>query len=650
MKKIVQYRIWFVALAAVGLLAGLACTKEVVKEVPVEVVVEKEVVKEVVVEKPVIVEKEVVKEVVVEKPVIVEVEKVVQVEVVKEVEVQVGGPQGHVRIAASGQGKVSGWTSNCGGECYHHGLQSVGEPILQGARDAWGNHVYRPKVAESWTFNAAGGYTDFKIKKGNYFHKGWGEVTAADVAYTSNEGDPRCASQKSKDEANPIRHSGLPDPDYGCWEVMDKYTLRQPWTIGHPGVRNMWEITDSTYSWSVLSKRVYEEMGWEFARDNMILSGPYEYEVTDDTGWTTVARQDGLEDEQIPFVNRWSFELVPEYAVQKALLEAGQAHIGYATGDDIKRFLDMPHIRPLGTETGGQNVHWGGTYWETKHPVTGEPLIRTHREEFPWICAPGLDPLKPEATPCNDVAKKFRKALFMAVPRQDIVDAFLGGLGWPILSPIAHSGDPILKKYGDKWGYAEDTEKAKALFEEWKADYRAMGKDPDAVVLQSWVGTQPPRDILTEALFTHWAEVFGLDWELDTTPQQAFRPAHWRGRGSYHLLIVGAPTHRQLQMQWDTEAWYTALNFPGGLNVGYELPIHSQTILAKNLAWDDPAEQERLTVANRDYLMEQQIHTGLYEKNPLGTVYNSDVIASWPPQHGMTWLGWDFEYVTLRGR
>ena len=95
-------RVLFAVVAALVVVASLACTKEVVKEVQVEVVVEKEVVKEVMVPgETIVVEKEVVKEVmipgetiVVEKEVVKEVmvpgeTVVVEKEVVKEVEVEV---------------------------------------------------------------------------------------------------------------------------------------------------------------------------------------------------------------------------------------------------------------------------------------------------------------------------------------------------------------------------------------------------------------------------------------------------------------------------------------------------------------------------------------------------------------------------------
>ena len=75
--------------------------------------------------------------------------------------------------------------------------------------------------------------------------------------------------------------------------------------------------------------------------------------------------------------------------------------------------------------------------------------------------------------------------------------------------------------------------------------------------------------------------------------------------------------------------------------------MNSQTIAAKNEAWDDPAELERLTVLNRDWHYDQAIMTGAVEgAHP--ALYNSNVIASWTDRHpGVPWWMWDPEYVTL---
>ena len=79
---------------------------------------------------------------------------------------------------------------------------------------------------------------------------------------------------------------------------------------------------------------------------------------------------------------------------------------------------------------------------------------------------------------------------------------------------IKAAGDDAISKRDDGIVLI-DPDKAKALFAEWKADYAAMGKDPDAITVHAW-GTHHRAEV-TEGLLTHWAELFGIDWEIDKT-------------------------------------------------------------------------------------------------------------------------------------
>ena len=248
---------------------GETVTVEVVKEVEVPgetVVVEKEVVKTVevpgetvVVEKEVVttvevpgdtVTVEVVKEVmvpgetvVVEKEVVKTVEVPGKTVVVKEEvirEVMVGAPEGEIVMVLAGpMPSVSGWTSNCGGVCYWATLMNVTETLLHGGRDATGLPAYRGKVVESWEYAADFSYLDWQVKRGNHFHRGFGEVTAHDVVYTYNEGDPRFASDETKalveaSGAGAVIHRGLPEPFMGKLELLDDFTFRMPLLFGRP--------------------------------------------------------------------------------------------------------------------------------------------------------------------------------------------------------------------------------------------------------------------------------------------------------------------------------------------------------------------------------------------------------------------------------
>ena len=673
---------------------GETVTVEVVKEVEVPgdtVVVEKEVVKEVmvpgetvVVEKVVTetievpgetVVKEVLKEVmvpgetvVVEKEVVRTVEVPGQTVVVKEEvvrEVVRGASEGEIVMVLAGpMPSVSGWTSNCGGVCYWATLMNVTETLLHGGRDANGLPNYRGKVVESWEYAPDFSYLDWTVKRGNHFHQGFGEVTAHDVVYTYNEGDPRFASDETKklveeSGAGAVIHRGLPEPFMGKLELLDDFNFRMPLLFGRPEVNGLFQFTDDSYPVGIHSKRAFDEMGWEWVRDNIIGSGPYEYEELDsDVRWSMIARTDPEnEDEKIPFVYRWSILNIPDFNVRLGMYSTKQAHRAWldeSTEASIE-LLNQGHskIAPNGGKSSGIFT-WMGNYWETVDAQTGETLEREARgqignggDEYPWICPPGPDPLMPEVSDCNNVAKKFRAALFMSIDRRALLDALYSGWGKTTLSPV-NTDDPFVQKHGDRWGDPYNVMAAKALFAEWRSEYEAMGGNFDRVKVSAWIGTQGRKEI-TEAILSHWEELFGIKWEMDNTPQSSWSPGAWRGREGYQLVRDTSLTFRGNSMLWDVERWHTSLGQPTSRNAGLEMLKATETILAKSEAWNDPAKQEELTIDWMDWFYDQHISVGAFEAQNVHDLYRSDHIESWTSRvPGVPWILWDPEYVTLR--
>jgi len=614
---------------------GQTITKEVVKtvEVPGETVVvevEKEVVKTVAV--PQIVEKEVIRE------------------------VSVRGPSGEVIMSQGGVPSVCGWTSGCGGSLLWQALMGVSDTLFHGGKDGLGNPRFTGKVVETWSHASDFSYTDFTIRGGQEFHKGWGPLTADDVLYTFNEGDARYASDEAKALAaetkyGSIKHSGLPEPEMGKLEKLGPLSFRIPWVGGHPTSKTFFGFSDDDYPVGILSKKAYDDMGWEWVRDNVIGSGPYEVEEFSENMYSMVARADLENTWRVPHIYRWRFLNVPEYATRAAMYETSQIQLSWFNATDVEKYLKTGTSKyvPNGGR-GGKTLTWMGNFWETVHAESGETLERPYKEEYPWICGPGPDPLKPEDSPCNDVAKKFRKAMFMAVPRSQLKDSIFNGYADILLSPVANLNDGIIIKYGDKWGDPYNPEAAKALFEEWKTDYAALGKDPDSVKIHAWVGTDEGRTVFTEALMSHWKSIFGIDYELDNTPQSTWQPDNWRGRKAYQFVVDAAPTYRGKSMTWEVESWYTSIGAPQSRNEGMELLKATETIQAKGEAWNDPAELERLTVEWQDWLYGQSIMTGALESYG-DTIYRSDHIESWTSRKpGVPWYFWDAEYVTLVGQ
>jgi ABC-type transport system substrate-binding protein len=496
-------------------------------------------------------------------------------------------------------------------------------------------------------------YTDFKIKPGNYFHKGWGEVTAEDVVYTTNEGDNRWASEEAQRLADPVNNRALPDLAFGKWEVLDKYTVRQPWADGHPPIKGLFEVSNDAYPWGVHSKKLYDEKGWEYARDNMIGSGPYEVEHQDDERWTLIAREamDGLEDEKVPDILRWSFVAAPEYGTRLALFEAGEVAImsSVATVDKGRLLKQGRKYQTLQNgSVNGITFHFLGNYWETTHPTTGEPLVRSVVRDMPWICPPGPDLSKPHISECNDVAKLYRQALLMGIDRQALVDAFFPG-GTPILSAPINLSDPMIKKYGDRWGDAYDPERAKEIMAEWRVKYRALGKDPDSVVNHYWTNPGWALGVeIDQAIASHWEELFGIPTEFDTRPWSVWSPDAWYARKGFRMQATAAATYRGNLMSWDNEHRWSATAAPGGRNMGWESPVATRVLKEKKEAWNDVEKREQLTVEWMDHIYEQHMRIGLLE-GASGDMYNSDILAGFSSRvPGIPWVIWDMAYVTMR--
>ena len=77
-----------------------------------------------------------------------------------------------------------------------------------------------PGLAESWELSPDLSYMDFRLRQRVPFHKGWGEMTAEDVAFSYNDANaftnPASIHSQSSDFAPLIANV----------EALDRYTVR----------------------------------------------------------------------------------------------------------------------------------------------------------------------------------------------------------------------------------------------------------------------------------------------------------------------------------------------------------------------------------------------------------------------------------------
>ncbi|WEK03399.1 MAG: ABC transporter substrate-binding protein [Candidatus Devosia phytovorans] len=135
---------------------------------------------------------------------------------------------------------------------------------------------FEPSLAESWESSADAKTWTYKLRQGVQFHKGYGEMTSEDVAFTIGRHlDPDLVTG-GKVNFNNIESVEAPD----TYTVV--FTLKRPDPLFNGSVI-------STLPASILSKKAFEEKGEGFNLDP-VGTGSYQVEsVNETTGITLVA-------------------------------------------------------------------------------------------------------------------------------------------------------------------------------------------------------------------------------------------------------------------------------------------------------------------------------------------------------------------------
>ncbi|MBI4330935.1 MAG: hypothetical protein HY673_06620 [Chloroflexi bacterium] len=270
------------------------------------------------------------------------------------------------------------------------------------------------------------------LRQGVEFHDGWGEMTAEDVKFTIE-------LVGRQDSMNPDK-SAVANLKV---EILGPYKL----AINFPAPVWNWATNTGArgyrFTLPIVSKKQIEKVGENEAARNPAGTGPFKL-VKHEIGQS-------LEFEGAP--NHW--RLTPGYKtlLLKVVTEPATAISMLRTGEaDVAAIplIFVPEARAAGLEIRQQRgigvigVALGGQYL---------PSQQGYDPNVPWVLAK-----EPEK------ALKVRKALNLAVNRQEIIDNVLNGIGgqWPIIaSPNADASyDPSWKPY------PYDPEQAKRLLAE----------------------------------------------------------------------------------------------------------------------------------------------------------------------------------------
>ncbi len=639
-------------------------------EVPVEI--EKEVIREVEVEVPVVVEKEVevagetvIQTVVVEKEVqvagetviqTVVVEKEVEVEVVKEVEVEKEvqvevvvtatpvlpptatpvpaatdappsrqAPGELVWAIGDSQRNWSGF--NAGNLCCAAKALSVVETLFKPV----GTNIADNLLAESFEFDSDLTYVDVKVRQGVEFHKGFGPLTAEDVAWSTNDTNPNLSNELGSGQTSVTDGSGTWAGFLGSnpSEAIDESTVRIRWENFDPRW-DTWFFGQDGLGAGIVSKKSFDEMGKDWNNDNIVGTGPFEFTnwVRGDRTEYTALSSHWRQAAQISKITRVS---VPDESVRIVMLQNGEADIAEVGTSNIPTVERFGMVRNGSGTARMVTVMFAGNLWETNHPTTGDPLeIVTYTHDLPWLGNPHKpdDGNNPAGMNDMDQARLVRTALAMSIDRQLINEAVIGGVGWPVEIPYFDINHPDWEQ--DRWGVGYDPDMAEALLDE--AGFpRGSDGNRFKIAMFAWPVGHFFGDI-GDAVAQFWEDV-GVDVDVLHYEYTVFRPT-LVGRSATQAWTDTGPLENFATTPWDfPRGIQMSAIARGGKSHGIEIPEATENYKAVS-AEPDRAARIELNKGFADFLRHWMPGFGVVAVPSL-IVYNPNSIGSWDMEPGL---------------
>ena len=549
-------------------------------------------------------------------------------------------PSGTLVVAITSVASPSGFPTDCLW-CASLTVVSAQESLLQTARGDDGGITAAPWLAQGWETAPDFTYTDFLLNEGVQFHRGWGEMTAEDVQWTYHALMPSFTEEARHDSSAEI------DLAINRVEPVDKYTARFHWDAfaGHTLTALFTDANEGTGMFPKI-QTVMEQNGFatedeaeEWMRTNITGTGSFSMD-----GWVV---QNGMfltafvdHWEKVPFVEKVRIIEVPEASTRRAMLESGEAQIAGLALKDWPALLGTGNFAQ--SPEGSKNIHgfpFGGNYWEWTHAITGDDLPETLRDtSLPWIGDPYENSPGEfdENTPSMQSSLKVRRALSMAINREEINDVILSGLGNPQDLGGQWDTDPVWVENADKWRYGYNIEEAKKLLDE--AGYS------DGFEVNFWAGLSGEDVEISEAIAADWLNNFNITATHDRRTYSTIRPS--LVTRTFPVLRMhgccGWPGTWPIEFIWSSYG-------RGGYNHGLELPKASEVNGFKQ-SNTDPVLLKEKAVEMRQYLYDWALLPAVVA-SPGRMIYDVNAVESWKMRPFLQFRHdgiHDLEWVQLR--
>ena len=464
---------------------------------------------------------------------------------------------------------------------------SVGESLLSTTED--GNFL--PKLVREWSVSEDSLVWTFKLQEGVQFHKGYGEMTAADVIWSMQEFG---AEGSISPRASHLKR--LWDNPEGGATAIDDYTIE----VNSGEVQyDMLPLMGLPFAGTIVSKKQVEELGEEAASADGALTGPWEIaEVQSGRFW----RMNAVEDHwrKTPNFAELVFHEIPEESTRLANFQVGVLDTFNIVGlDSLPAVQRVPDVKFMRVE-GGATEHLGifGAFYVG---IGTEDQRPGYDPDLPWVSS-NPDPSSEEWAK----ATKVRQAMAISIDRQGIVDQLLHGEGKPLVLWGWENNIHRLPEEYRQWEY--NPEKARQLLAE--AGYPGGGFE---ITLTPSIRGVPAEVEACEAVATMWEDI-GIKVKVQKIPYATLSPqirtrdyqgANCHGTGGrtdpLSLLLVLTTLH-------------------ASFTVGFEHPYMEERI-AKALHIVDDEERYKVMVDVAQFTYDNVVEMGLYSVNqiwPLG--------------------------------
>ncbi|MEO2141960.1 MAG: ABC transporter substrate-binding protein [bacterium] len=397
-------------------------------------------------------------------------------------------------------------------------------------------------LAESWSISDDFLTWTFKLKKGVQFHKGYGEMTAADVIYSYQEG-----WGLNKLHARTPDFKGFWTAEGGSVTQVDDYTIDV--NTGIPvselvTLENWLAKTPSGSSNWVVSKSQSDEIGVEAANRDISGTGPWSMEEHHDNEfWRMAAVEDHWR--QTPAFAELIFREIPEESSRIAGFQTGTLDTFLMAFDSIPEVEKVEGAKLLSVSNAidyAINLY-GGYYTEASKPDTENRA--SYDPEVPWISSNWHTD-----SPEWENARKLREALAISIDRDTIIETLLRGFADPI--KLWFWGNHGSQIDGD-WEY--NPERAKQLLAE--AGY----PDGFSITLTPSLRGAPAEVEACSAVAQMWGDI-GIDVKLQSLPYSTLRPTMvartYQGATCHaagaRIVTVGAQTLITENAAWNAGA------------------------------------------------------------------------------------------------